>query len=277
MRQCTIVFLCVFSLFGISSSLRVLSGEVADVDPPPTIELRLAPPVNPQPQVAAEVNLLERARKELEGSSRQELQEAFEKAFADAKRRIDALLQNVLVIPSRRSGTARASDAELGFLEENTSSQHRFSLKVNLFAPPPVDAAVQGRIEQVEKNLALAEQRMFEQACGEMQRITDIVLHVLGARLHPRAGTADGRDGMGERDSAFLELPPQANVRVSPSENAFPTIRSLVENLERRLQKSESQEMTHILELEMRLFTSETSYIKHAMEEIIKRKAPLDR
>ena len=51
-------------LFSVATSGRVVAGEA--IDQLPIVNVRLGPPANAQPQVAAEISLLEGARKDIE-------------------------------------------------------------------------------------------------------------------------------------------------------------------------------------------------------------------
>merc|ERR1711930_25349 len=101
------------------------------------------------------------------------------------------------------------------------------------------------------------------------QGLTDIVLHELGAQIHSHVSTMQ----LLKRPSksvAFLEhkqpfigsgLPLKANVRISSSTEAFPTIAEMVQDMEMRRNKAESQEISVVLEMELKLLQVENAMI----------------
>ena len=87
-----------FSMKGFSIVASVLVGAVsgqgwpaqheASSDTQPNIEVRLAPPARPLPEVAAEIALLESSRGSLEEAAFGKLQAAYNRALQDAKAKI---------------------------------------------------------------------------------------------------------------------------------------------------------------------------------------------
>lgn len=70
--------------------------QYSDEDLSPNLEVSLAPPVHPWPQVAAEIGNLEQSRENMEGAEMKELQNSFNRLGAVAKQRISASITKAL-------------------------------------------------------------------------------------------------------------------------------------------------------------------------------------
>merc|ERR1711908_125363 len=104
---------------------------------------------------------------------------------------------------------------------------------------------------------------MFEQVSAEMSALTDAVVEELEAQLASHVnGILLGRGGSTKQNvspaAAFLEkarTPAQANVRVVPSRTEYPTVESLVQDMEARRDISERLERARMLDVELKLLT----------------------
>merc|ERR1712083_1217206 len=108
---------------------------------------------------------------------------------------------------------------------------------------------------------------MFEQACAEMQGLTDIVLHELGAQLHAHSAALRHSN----RRARFLQtyqsdkLPKTANIRIAASSEPFARVADVVEAMEVKRDDAETLGRKHILELELKLLEAENKMIKDAL------------
>lgn len=244
-----------------TSSCCGLAGGVKDVHrvAAPILELRLAPPEQPQPQVSAELAVLENARDKLEARLRSSLDIAYETALQDARLRIDALIKRSLgscsLNMTQRSGFLMAA--------ERFFNPGGFSIEADLFPVPAPDPQTQVRIDALEHKLSTLEQQTLQQAKDDLPRITDVVLNALATELHEFLHASSAR-----RHASFLEMAHVASVRLGSSSAVFPTIRTLVEEMEHRRHNAESAEFAHALEIEARLLASELAYVKQAISNI---------
>lgn len=223
----------------------------------PILELRLAPPKHPQPQVVAELAVLDAARDKLEARFMKGLGGKYIAALDDAKARINALI--------KRSFGAAHFDVRkrAGFLRvaERFSSPAGFGIKVKLFPVPATDASIQARMDDLDHKLSITEWNTLNQAGEDFPHITDVVLNELAIEIN----TVLNASANARAHASFLELASLANVRVASAKQAFPTVRGLVEEMEHRRDKAESAVMAKVLELETKLVTSEITYAVHAM------------
>lgn len=221
----------------------------------PILELRLAPPKQPQPQIAAELHILDASRDELEAHFSKLLEDSYERALSDAKHRIDSLIKRFLDVP--RFGVSRRS----GFMRVADSNSKSFGIHATVFPVPPSDIRIKARIDDLEGKLSLLEKNILQQACDDLPRITDLVLSELGAELHRISRGSNAR-----RQSSFLELAPLANVRVASSAKPFPTVRDLVEKMEQRRSSEESAALSRAIRVETKLFKAELEYVTTALQ-----------
>ena len=155
-------------------------------------------------------------------------------------------------------GTSLRSRAPAAFLEEaqlptGSVAADAPSVRVKVVPAPPPDPVLKGRIGEVEQKRADAEAQMFEQATAEMKDLTQVVLSELENQLQLSVNTLLGRVRAaakpGAASASFLGgaarqspegLPKQLNVRVGAADVAFPTISSLVQDMESRRDASSS-------------------------------------
>merc|ERR1740117_2505079 len=143
-----------------------------------------------------------------------------------------------------------------------------FAVKLNLYDAETMPQRALPMMTNMERKRDLAERSLFRQACREFAGLTQIVMHELRVRLSevmsrarsPRTQQMQGRAGPTSfvaatervaRDSA-VALPAMAEVRISTREK-WPRISELVEDMERRRDRSEDEVRSRILELELRL------------------------
>merc|ERR1712048_236949 len=178
----------------------------------------------------------------------------------------------------------QAGKRPLSFLqaEQNNlsgTSGDNFAVKISMIPIPPADPKIKTMMDKIEDKRANAEMAMLEQACKEMQSLTDIVLHELGAQLHSHVSAMQLLK-QPSKAVAFLEhkqpligtgLPVKANVRIASSTEAFPTIAEMVQDMEMRRNKAENQETSVVLEMQLQLLQAENVMIKEVLNSAIHR------
>jgi len=101
------------------------------------------------------------------------------------------------------------------------------------------------------------EEQTINQAIEEMSEITNVVVTDLAASLK-------NLPKMNARQVSLADGS-QANVRVAAATNPFPTIGSLFEDLESRLDNSGSRLIARALQLEKELLHAEMTYVSDAL------------
>merc|ERR1712183_63069 len=226
----------------------------------PVVNVRLAAPKHPLPEVAAEIAALEKQREQLEADLMDKLQAAFDTALASAKSRINKMIASSMQLNTGGSQTS--------FLQ---ASEADFAIRVSTVAVPAPDPSIKGVMDKIEAKRNDAETKLLEQAASEMQGLTDIVLNELGAQIEAHAASLKTE----AKHASFLAvsskaLPAQADLRVE-SGAAFPTIASMVQGMEARRDSAESQAASKVLELELKLLQEENDMIKSSLSAAIQR------
>jgi len=232
----------------------------------PNIEISLAPPVHPWPQVAAELGNLEESRENIENSNMAKLQKEFNEATLDARRRVgdvigsamrafdDPKLTNVLLA----ARTAPKSVSMLRQLPQDIVGASALSVKVNAFAPNPPDPMLRADIDDIESLRSNKESDMFESALEDLKALSSFVMKELEVQVHDQVNGIVGGTAQTAmlRSSAFLEdrsrqLPAQSNIRAVPTDMKYPTVASMVQDMESRRDISENLARKRILEKEI--------------------------
>lgn len=266
----------------------------------PVVQLRLAPPKRPYPEVSAEIGSLELDRERAEAALKQHLRSAYDAALTSAKARINTLVSAAAppcaagrrAVAFLRRGETIVRRGSAGGGGGLAASDEAFAVQVTVFPHHVPDASIRTAIDQIEAKRARLEERLFQQAEAEMAALTSLVVDELGRILSSHAGDAQPRNrpapsiprlsllGQGYRRSrqnqggtsriAFLQraqqrLPAQANIRIMAADVGFPRIADLVEDMERRRDRAEDSERSHILQLELLLLKEVDEAIEAAL------------
>jgi len=251
----------------------------------PIVSVKLAPPTNPLPQVSAEVGILENLREHLEAQALVDLDSAFDVALADAKTQIYTLVEGTLHI-FEKSASLKAG-RPLSFLQKHEETEistgsDEFAIKISMLPVAGPSPESKQQMDNIEGKRAVHEKDVFMQAREELAGLTDIVLNELGAAISTNvAGFSklSGNTNLASRSKSvsFLEtaagagLPSKAVVRVAPSDEAFPKVSDLVQDMENRRDSAESLVRTRILEVELKLLQAENEIIQDALNSAIQR------
>lgn len=248
----------------------------------PNIELSLAPPQHPWPQVAAELGNLEESREAMENANMARLQQDVNKAILDARRRIGDTIGRVMrVFDDAQVASAtlmRKSAAMLQQLPQNTLGPSVLAVKVNVLPASPPDPALRPAIDNLESLRADREKDMFETAVGEFSALTSFVVNELEAQIESHINSIAGTGVASftkKTAMAFLErgkqLPAQANVRVLPTDVTYPTVSSMVQGLEARRDIAENLERKLILDKQLDLLMACNRAIEEGLGAAISR------
>jgi hypothetical protein len=239
----------------------------------PNIEVHLAPPVHPLPQVAAEIQVLDKMRERSEEEKMSQLEFAFNAALESAKQQIgEAVGLALRVFDDPRVWKNVAKTGSFLRVQMRSNSAEEPSVRVKALAAAPPDPAIKIKIDQLEEQRSAAEALMLDVAIAEMGELTKIAVaelekqlqlqiepwlvgggSLLHSKVHQIPGSPEG-------------LPKQLNVRVGASDVPYPTIASLVQDMEARRDTAESLLRQRVLELELKLLKAENVMIKDALD-----------
>lgn len=245
--------LCFF-LLSASLSTAVLIPTGPDVSP--LLELSLEPPVHPWPQVAAELGSLQESREQFENINMDRLQQEFNKATFDTRRQIGDVVGRALRVFDDPALAKQifAKPALFRQTPQASTVSSVLSVKVNVVPSSPPDASLKSRVEGIEFQRADKEKIMFEEAHAEVQSLSALVLSELEVQLKRQIDGVVGVVSQGKVGStSFLQnspesLPSQANVRVLPTDERYPTVLEMVQDMQLRRDVAENLERKRILE-----------------------------
>lgn len=239
----------------------------------PNIEVALAPPSNPLPQVSAFIGDLEHSREEFEAKQMNAITIAFNRELTDARARISDTVGKAMSAfdGSHLSSPSGPGHSGLSFaVMDGKDDIDTLTLKVNVRAVPAADLSIRDTVGTIEHKRADQEKLMFERSKSEMRGLTDIVLSELEAQLRFQVDACLGRL-KGKGHGFFGAKPHEANVRVRTPELTFPTVTTLAQDMEKRRDTSESLAAARIMELELKLLRAENEMIKDALRASVAR------
>lgn len=235
----------------------------ASQDVVPNLELSLAPPPHAWPQVAAELGALEEGREQMENANMNKLRAEFNDAAVRARRRIGDVIGSAMrafddAAATNAIHTARRIDPRVAtsFRQAPQSDgAPALSVKVSVMPPSPPDPALKASIDNMEYRRSDEERAGFEQAQAELKALTDFVVHELQVQIqgHSNSALSVVKPVRQSRSTSFLQaaggqLPAQTNVRVVPADVAYPTVASMVQDMESRRDIAEDLEKKRIME-----------------------------
>jgi len=269
----------------------------------PNVELSLAPPPRPFPEVQAELGSLEKIREKLSHAQMDRLQDTFGQALHEATIRIGEAVGRAMRAfddPALMKALARAGSASsvsrphfpsvrnsasfLNLQAEPDVLAEKLSVRVNVIPSAPLDVVVKTHIDSIESHRTGAERDFFEQAHAEMQGLSDLVLSELEAQIVSHVDALLGRGGVAVQAphaTGFADvfhdragtIPKQAHVRIVASEVPYPTVSSLVQDLETRRDIGEHLERAQIMRLQLELLKAENAVAKDALSLAVARVA----
>ena len=264
--------ICQTLIFGVVASGKLATGQA--IDQLPIVNVRLSPPANALPQVAAEISLLEGLRKEMETTHLQELDLAFARAMKHATDTVPSMVASALGRVQGR--TKQRSTSLLEVHDEHRShgdvglAAQEFAIEV--LAPHEPDVAIKAKLDQMEQKRSKDEEHIFQQAAREfsaLERVfTNEVLAELGAQangLEPHKSIGFLQTSTANRHSEFVDLPQGLNVRLSASAQPFPTIEGLALAMGDRRDAGEDVVRSRVLELESQFFSTANNLLREAL------------
>lgn len=252
---------------------RLAVGE--EVDQLPIVNVRLGPPANALPQVAAEISLLESARKDVESTRLQELDLAFQQAVNHASSTLSEMIPSALGRISKHPAQHATSLLEVrnelvGKDNDDAAPAQTFAIDVR--SPREPDLAIKAKLDQIEQKRSIDEGHIFEQAAREFAALEKIFTSEVLAQLNAHAAGSVARNAIGflqtskdMRRSGSGGLPEGLNVRLSASAQPFPTIEGLALAMEGRRDASEEIIRNRILELESHFFETANGLLREAL------------
>eukprot|EP00927_Polykrikos_kofoidii_P014448 TRINITY_DN1631_c0_g2_i1.p1 TRINITY_DN1631_c0_g2~~TRINITY_DN1631_c0_g2_i1.p1 ORF type:complete len:293 (-),score=38.67 TRINITY_DN1631_c0_g2_i1:89-967(-) len=245
----------------------------------PRLEVSLDPPVMPYPEVSQTIGSLDAARERIEAANRARLLDAYRLAREHAKQRIAFTVGRVMrnfndplsVGATVKDGLDKTKRHSIGFLSlGGRSTEPIFTFRVGVAEKKNADPNVDSEMNALESQRETSENRSVDQAINSFESITDSVVNELEAQLRQqleKPAKPHGGASFWGIDGKMLQ---RVIVKVVPS-STFPTIHSLVDDMETRRDVMEDLDRAHVSELQLQLIKDENSMIKEALEAAIER------
>lgn len=248
------------ALLPFSAASQWLASPQSGPDLLPNIELSLAPPLHPWPQVAAELGKLEESRERFEAGKMYQLQMEFNKATLAAPRQIGDIVGRTMrvfddpvlakdVFAQRSAPKLMKAATVFRQTPQDALGSSVLSVKVNVAPASPPDPALRASIDNIENERSEKEAtNVFESALAEVKALTDFILSELEVEIQRNVDNIVGARAVSFLQAFSEQSPSQANVRVVPAKELYPTVASMVEEMELRRDLTESLETRRILE-----------------------------
>jgi len=256
----------------------------------PVVEVSLASPPNPLPELSEQIGTLEHARDVTESEGMGHAHQAYNEELRKAAIRIGGLADHVARIFRSTSffhAEVDNSDA-LSFVGVDRGSASAAGepsvVTVSLVRSAVPTASFNQQIEALDAALAAGERSLFETASAEFAGLTDVVLEEVVAAAQSLASSAAARVPQADRARrlGFLQassdasrsvgpLPNQANVRAVAPDVPFPTVPSMVQDMESRRAVSSGLARAKLLELELSLLKRENTMVVAALRDAVGR------
>ena len=260
------------------------SAAVAHEEALPVVEVSLASPADPLPEVSAQIGGLDRAREAAEAEGMAKVHRGFNEALRKASLRFEGLAERVgRIFEASLAATGRRPDAKtISFANAGggplaaVPQPAVVTVEVGQASQPDV-SVVGPLLEDLESSQAHEERSLFESAVEEFDGLTDTVLAEVLAQVQSLAsGVASPASGDGASfdQTGFLagELPPEhPNVRAVEPDVPYPTVASLAQDMEARRSISSGLVRARLLELDLSLLKRENEMVRKALKDASKR------
>merc|ERR1711953_1122476 len=134
------------------------------------------------------------------------------------------------------------------------------------------NSKIKPAIDKVEQLRYDAEKIMLDKAEQDMRGLADAVLNQVETELRQQLDASVGRlSQVSLLETNSSQMPMQANVRIAPSANLYPTVVGLVQNMESRRTAAEKLLGAKILQLNMQLLRELNVIVADALEAAMER------
>lgn len=259
----------------------------------PIIQVRLAPPRKPLPEVSALSSKLDADRAQFEAAQMLEVEAAYNASLKAAAEELPALIDRLMrsfekpagSTMRRKRGEDHGSGKALSFNEvRDKPGGHELTARINVLPTSSPDPSLERKVQEIEDKRTRDEGKLFQQALSEMEGLVTIVKSELEAQLTQqvsnmlrtmRFGSVGSSSPSLARSASLLSgrqpalasgLQLTTNVRIGASDEPFPTIASMVEDLERSRDASESLARTRILEMDLNLLKAANQLVSDRLQ-----------
>ncbi|UKJ87894.2 tRNA delta (2)-isopentenylpyrophosphate transferase [Theileria orientalis] len=286
------------------------TGFVKDSKSMPSIEIKLAPPENPLPQVENEVKLLESNRVELEEGMMSRLEQEYNNALMTSRERIKNLINDSLSVfdnkelivellskythksKNKNHVTTKYQSNNVSFLQMDEAYVPS-SVRVMMSEVEPPDPAIKEKMEQIEQARNDEEIHAFYQEAQEFEQLTQVTLielqKMLQLQLNPylmetekinqayqeslHNNQQDHVNPVSFIQTQAMDLSQirQLNVKIGQSEVPYPTVDDFVMNMEKKRDVAEKSARNRILNMYLNLMKAQHEMIADELHVAVSR------
>lgn len=251
------------------------------------------------PEVTAVLGELSTDRSSFETEQMSKVEAAYNKSLEDAAQKLPALIDDLLhmfktpaamLTQDTQHGKTSQGKTNAGFrasaLQQARSKPggHELTARINLLPQAPLDPSLETDVKRIEQKREKDERNMFREAEAEMGSLVQIVANEVEAQVTQQInglvhamkfGSVARSSNPGPKAATFLQsrqpvLPsgPQltTNVRIMASDEPFPTVGAMVEDMERRRDMGEAAIRTRVLEMELKLLKTANAIIQDRLD-----------
>ncbi|UKK00306.2 tRNA delta (2)-isopentenylpyrophosphate transferase [Theileria orientalis] len=286
------------------------TGFVKDSKSMPSIEIKLAPPENPLPQVENEVKLLESNRVELEEGMMSRLEQEYNNALMTSRERIKNLINDSLSVFDNKElivellskythKSKNKNHVNTKFQSNNVSfiqmdeAYVPSSVRVMMSEVEPPDPAIKEKMEQIEQARNDEEIHAFYQEAQEFEQLTQVTLielqKMLQLQLNPYLMETEKikqayQESLHNNQQNYvnpvsfiqtqavdLSQIRQLNVKIGQSEVPYPTVDDFVMNMEKKRDVAEKSARNRILNMYLNLMKAQHEMIADELHVAVSR------
>ncbi|GFE53825.1 blood stage antigen 41-3 precursor, putative [Babesia ovis] len=272
---------------------------VEDANTIPSIEIKLAPPQNPLPQVAHAIDKLEARRIQMEEGMMAKLEDKFNETLVDSRESIKQIINQQLAIfnnselkasilstldnNKKRYKKTHEHDQAPSFLQLGEGVVPS-SVRVMMGDVDIPDPIIKTKMEEIEQSRSYEEIQTFHQQSDELEQLTNVTLieleRALKIQLQPyiaqiemsmssHSTSAEPAVSHVQKAPVFLQtnafaLPntKQLNVKIGQSEDPYPTVEDYVMNMEKKRDAAERNEKNTVLAMYLKLVKAQHEMIR---------------
>lgn len=263
----------------------------------PNLEVSLEPPTDPFPEISTKIGNMETSRETFEEASMGLLVKSHNAALQQLKTAITQVVGNAMhafadpsvsvFVESAMNGSARGQrTAAPTFVAVNNKQHARgedLSVKINVLPGMAVDPTIENKIASIDGGRYQQEKQFFESAAADTRALTTFFISEVEGQLQAqvnaikgflrRRSIARGFLRAAERNSrkAIRALPKQANIQIVTSDVPYPTVASLVQDMQSRRDVTENLATAKVLDMQMNMLKAANLMLKEALSDAIPR------
>lgn len=225
----------------------------------PTVEISLAAPMNPWPHISSVIGQLEGSREEVEEAKMVDVHSFLQRALRKVEKKIvvitDHLLRTFEDPALRKALTMRLVESEHGRGKSNFRALSFLSKKENIPAEDAINVQVQkgiaadanaiaSKIRALEQSRQAGESKFFKLAAAEIDDLADAFISEFQAQVDKQVNVLFSLLPRKSQvvPASFLQIAEskEANIRVVPSDSAYPSVEAMMADMESRRDVAEN-------------------------------------